>query len=94
MKYENDKLKCTNCGNLQEGKIAAKQKIKKPEKRGSGIIENDKNIFADYEHVCEKCSYNKAQIIMRPPHISDEDDIVMLRCGKCGKSIHLEKKPM
>lgn len=89
MKTEDSKLKCIKCGNVQEGKIIAKQEINKPKKKGSGIIKNDKNIFADYEHECESCGYDKAEVIMRPPQISDEDDVVMLRCGKCGKSIHL-----
>ncbi len=94
MKAENNKLKCIICDNVQEGELSIKQKIKKLKKRGSGVIENDKNIFADYEHGCERCGYKKAQIIMRAPHISDEDNIVMLRCGKCGKSVHLERKSM
>jgi len=36
----------------------------------------------------------KVQIIMMGPFISDEDDIIMLKCGKCGKSVHLERKSM
>ena len=94
MRFEEYKLKCIHCGNSQDGDIISKQKIKKPIERGSGIIESDKNIFADYEHECESCGYKKAQIIMRGPFISDEDDVVMLKCGKCGKSIHLERKSM
>jgi len=94
MKLKEDKLNCIDCGNTQDGEIISKQEIKKPKEKGAGIIDSDKNIFADYKHECISCGYNKAQIIMRGPFISDEDDVIMLKCGKCGKSIHLERKSM
>lgn len=94
LKAENNKLRCISCGNIHDGEIVARQKIKKPAEKGSGVIKEDKNIFADYDYKCKNCGYNKAQIIIRGPSVSDEDDIVMLRCGKCGKSVHLERKSM
>jgi len=84
-------LICISCNNIEKGEISSTTKIKiKPEK-GKGVIE-DKDIFADYDFLCSKCGHNKAQAIIRAPHVSDEDDPVYFRCGKCGHTKQVAKK--
>lgn len=91
--YETNKLICVNCNNIEEGTIASSTKIKEKEKKGKGFVE-DNNMFADYEFVCKKCGHNKAQVIMRPAYISDENDPVYLKCGKCGNTKQIARKVM
>ena len=51
-----------------------------------------KNEFATYKHKCVKCSYEKAQVIDMGISYSDEDNLILLKCGKCGWSERVGKK--
>lgn len=51
-----------------------------------------KNEFATYKHKCQKCDYNKAQVIDMGISYSDEDNLIFLKCGKCGWSERVGKK--
>lgn len=75
-------FKCDKCGFTEEAKdsLVIKNKIKKPEKIGEGVI-NDRNIFATYKHKCEKCGYDKVQVLDLGIFYSDEDNLIMLKCG-------------
>ncbi len=87
-------FKCTNCGREETGSdFIISEKIIKNEKIGAGVVK-DKNIFADYPFKCKKCGYGKSEIIERQPYISDEDTLTYLKCGKCGWTEGLAKKPM
>ncbi len=88
---EQGKLICISCKNIEYGEITSVTKIKKQKHIGKGIVE-DKDIFADYDFVCKKCGHDKAQVIIRGPQISDEDDPIYLKCGKCGKAEQLARK--
>lgn len=90
MHHENGKMVCRKCGHFQEGKISSSEKFTKKEK-GKGVV-NDINIFADYDFVCEKCGFNKAQVIERGPDYSDEDSVTMFKCGKCSRVTDVTKK--
>jgi len=85
-------LLCNECGLLERDKgISSKEKIKKKTKIGKGVIKGE-NKYADYENICEKCGYDKAQIIDKGIFYSDEDNLILLKCGKCGWSERIGRK--
>lgn len=51
-----------------------------------------KNEFATYKNKCQKCGYGKAQVIDIGAFYSDEDYLILLKCGKCGWSERVGKK--
>lgn len=86
-------IKCKNCDYFVEAKVdhlVEEEKIKHEEPKGEGVIENE-NPFATYNHKCVKCGYGKAQIIDAGVSYSDEDNLIMLKCGKCGHSERVGK---
>ena len=87
----NSRFVCISCNNIEEGELTSIVTLKKNLKKGSGIIE-DKDIFADHDFLCKNCGHTKAQIIMKGPQVSDEDDPVYLKCGKCKKTQQLARK--
>ncbi|MBI2045655.1 hypothetical protein HYT23_06355 [Candidatus Pacearchaeota archaeon] len=58
---------------------------------GEGVVK-DENEFADYPNKCKKCGYDKAQIIDMGVSYSDEDNLILLKCGKCGCSDRIGNK--
>jgi DNA-directed RNA polymerase subunit M/transcription elongation factor TFIIS len=90
-KIDNNKsyLFCDKCQSFELVKtenssgMVSNEKIEKQEERGAGISK-DENEFANYNHICKKCGYNKAQIIDMGIFYSDEDNLILLKCGKCG----------
>ena len=83
-------FKCPNCGFseiIEKNNLAVSEKMRKPEKRGEGAVD-DKNTFATYNHKCEKCGYYKAEVIDVGIFYSDEDNLILIKCGKCG---HVER---
>ena len=87
-------LKCRQCNffkKIQAKPLIETEKIKHKPNVGEGII-RDKNIFATYHHKCKKCGYGKAQILDLGIFYSDEDNLIMLECGKCGYSERVSKK--
>ena len=71
-------------------KLIEKEKIKH-EEIGRGVV-TDKNTFATYDHECEKCGHKKAEVIDVGVLYSDEDNLILLKCGKCGYSERVGKK--
>lgn len=88
-------LKCNKCNYSEEMKegenLTIKQQMKAKKEIGKGSIE-DKDIFATHEFVCKKCGNTKAQIIDRGIGYSDEDNLLLLKCSKCGFSQRTTKK--
>ena len=85
---------CTHCGYYKEGGVkilVETEKIPKKAAVGEGVVSSI-NEFATYSHKCEKCGYNKAQVVDMGQWYSDEDNVVVLRCGKCGWAEHMERK--
>ena len=81
-------FKCSNCNfseDMKDGSLKVREKLNKKEEKGKGVG-SDENIFATYTHKCEKCGYNKVQILDAGTYYSDEDNLVLLMCGKCGWS--------
>ena len=88
-----DFLKCLDCGfieGMSELFLKTSEKIKKDE-IGSGVKDN-KNIFATYSNICKKCGHGKAQILDLGIFYSDEDNLIMLKCGNCGFSEKIGRK--
>ncbi len=83
-------LVCDGCGFTKEVDILSlksKEEIKSEKEKGTAVGE-EKNVFATYKHKCEKCGYDKCEFIDLGPQISDEDELILLKCGKCG---HVER---
>lgn len=71
-------------------KIIEREKIKHKD-RGKGFVK-DEDVFADYKHKCKKCGYNKSEVMDLGAQYSDENELIMLKCGKCGYTERVEKK--
>ena len=87
-------LKCAHCGYSEKFKgksMIEKEKIFRKGKTGDRILKNE-NEFATYKHKCPKCGHNKAQVIDVGIFYSDEDNLILLKCGKCGWSERIGKK--
>jgi DNA-directed RNA polymerase subunit M/transcription elongation factor TFIIS len=97
IKKENEKtfLVCNPCNFMQEildyEGLKLKGIIDKEKVLGEGFVK-DNNEFADYDNICKKCGHNKAQIIDMGIFYSDEDNLILLRCGKCGYSERIGRK--
>ena len=86
--------KCHYCGfsKKMKGKsLIEKEKIGKKAKIGNKVLKSE-NEFATYKHKCQKCGYGKAQVIDVGSFYSDEDALILLKCGKCGWSERIGKK--
>lgn len=94
--YKNDDGKyilfCNNC-NLSLGiakPLREKEKILN-KKIKEGFVKEE-NEYANYHNICKKCGYEKAQIIDLGVFYSDEDNLIFLKCGKCGYSERIGRK--
>ena len=72
-------IRCNKCNFSKEvtKDLIAKEKIKHKAKRGKGVSK-DENVFATYDHKCEKCNYEfeKEKIPKRCPYCSAEKTII------------------
>jgi len=50
------------------------------------------NILAVHDFVCKRCGFDKAELIEISANYSDEDNILRMKCGKCGHVEQLEGK--
>ena len=89
---DGDSFECVKCGYREKSPDLISDEVmpKKPEIK-EGVVK-DKNVNATFDFKCEKCSYNKAEVIERQPYVSDEDSLTFLRCGKCGFTRQLARK--
>ncbi|MDE1849040.1 MAG: hypothetical protein KGH55_03345 [Nanoarchaeota archaeon] len=71
-------------------KIIEKEIIKH-KKIGEGVVK-DRDVFATFDHRCKKCGYGKAELLDLGAQYSDENELVMIKCGKCGYTERIEKK--
>lgn len=87
-----DKVYCKKCksAKLSEGKGNFSETHKKKEV-GQGFIEGI-NPSANYDHKCKKCGHIGVEIIDVGILYSDEDNLILLKCGKCGFSERLGHK--
>ena len=83
---------CGKCGFSRKVKPLKEKESMEPKKKlGEGIIKNE-NPWANYHNKCPKCGYGKAQVIDMGIFYSDEDNLIMLKCGKCRYSERIGKK--
>jgi len=47
-------------------------------------VMDEKNVLAVHDFKCPKCGYDKAELIEMSCNYTDEDNIFMMKCGKCG----------
>ena len=89
-------IKCHHCGfsrKAKEKSLVEKEKILHKYQIGRAFkVSDEKNEFATYNHKCQKCGYGKAQVIDMGIFYSDEDNLILLKCGKCGWSERIGKK--
>lgn len=71
--------------------LGASEKIKQKESVGKGVS-SEKDSFATYDNLCKKCGYDKAQVLDMGVFYSDEDNLILLKCGKCGFSERIGRK--
>ena len=50
------------------------------------------NHLAVYDYLCKKCGHGKAEMLEIGAFYSDEDNVVKMKCGKCGFVERLEGK--
>ena len=88
-------FQCSSCGFVETvadaSTLNVKETIISEKTRGEGVGES-KNEFADYPNVCKKCGHGFAQILDLGIFISDEDNLILLKCGKCGHSERIGRK--
>lgn len=56
-------------------------------------VATEGNPLAVYPHKCSKCGYEKAELIEVGIEISDEDQRIRYKCGKCGHVEDVSEKP-
>lgn len=86
-------VKCAHCGFSRRTKgksLIEREKIFHKAKTKEKILKSE-NEFATYKHKCQKCGYGKAQVIDLGVFYSDEDNLILLKCGKCGWSERVGK---
>lgn len=82
---------CNQCGwykiMCRKVTLVEKEKIEQEPEKGKGVVK-DKNALARFFSKCPKCGYNKAEIQDIGMQYSDEDTLILIKCGKCG---HVER---
>ena len=90
-------LFCDNCQKFSLTKtkenliISSSEKIQNEKEKGQGVSKEE-NLLANYKNICKKCGYEKAQILDMGIFYSDEDNLILLKCGKCGFSERVGRK--
>ena len=78
-------LKCDECGFESEADLTSSEEIERPEKIGKGVVPGI-NTYATYKHECKKCGHVGAEVNDLGVQWSDEDNLFLITCGKCGHS--------
>jgi DNA-directed RNA polymerase subunit M/transcription elongation factor TFIIS len=74
-----------SCGftKILDSKISSTEKIKKPEEKGKGVAE-EKETTKGFPNKCKKCGYKYSNVIDLGASYSDEANIYLFKCKKCG----------
>jgi len=75
-------LVCT-CGFYKKANLTISESIKEKEPVGEGILD-EKRKAVNFPHTCPKCKHEGCEVIDLGPHYSDESDIHLYICDKCG----------
>ena len=73
----------------QEGEILISKSLDEGKRLD---ISDGINPLAVHHHPCKNCGHQSAELIEIAPFYSDEDSIIRMKCGKCGKVEQLEGK--
>lgn len=73
-----------SCGHVNQlhKKLEAGEKAPRQETKGSGIATQLKS--AGFPHTCKKCGFGFCEPTQLNPSYSDESDILLFKCKKCG----------
>lgn len=69
--------------------ISHSTKIKLSKKVGKGVLKTNEDINMGFPNKCSKCGHGKASVANLGPQYSDESDVALYKCKKCG---HVERK--
>ncbi|MDP2925496.1 MAG: hypothetical protein Q8N99_03935 [Nanoarchaeota archaeon] len=86
LKEENGKtIGYCSCGFKRTSGIdlSSVDKEKKSTIRAGGVISNQDNIEG-FDHICKKCSHDKAEVMDLGENSTNESNIYLYRCLKCG----------
>lgn len=88
-------LLCNRCGwfKIIEGasNILKVQSTFSHETKGQGVV--DKSLLnKGYKHKCKFCDNEDVEILDAGARYSDEDNLILLRCLRCGASERLGRK--
>ncbi len=69
--------------------LSSVEKSKKT-KKGEGVISDiHKKTSGGVKHICKKCGYDEAEVIDLGAQLTDESNIYLFKCLKCG---HAERQ--
>jgi DNA-directed RNA polymerase subunit M/transcription elongation factor TFIIS len=90
-------LLCNRCGwfkILKDTKIeiTSNERVSQEDKKGEGVASKQDHLIEGYHNVCKKCGHEFAEILDAGIRISDEDNLILLRCLKCGASLRIGRK--
>jgi len=81
-----------NCGFTEVKPITENVTLKENPKHTRIEVMDEVNRVAVHDHKCKNCGYDKAEIIDKGQMYSDEDDVILFKCGRCGKIEMLDNK--
>ncbi len=82
---------CKKCNTSKESAGTSFSEKHTNEIRGSGIT-SEKSASATYDNKCKKCGHTGADVIDVGVLFSDEDHLILLKCGNCGFSERVGRK--
>jgi len=84
-KINGGKFGFCNCGFVKEAYSDIKVKSKFPEqiKKGEGVVNEDIS-KEGFPHKCKKCSFDYCEIYDLGASYSDESNVYLFKCKKCG----------
>ena len=86
-------MSCPNGHSQPKMVTEAKTSLEKNRQEGKILEASDgKNILAVHDHICKRCGYGKAEMLEIGASYGDEDNVVKMKCGKCGIVEQLEGK--
>lgn len=72
---------CGFIGEVDEDFVISEKPIKVTEGKGILVPDQDKDGFP---HTCDKCGYGKADVVDLGASYSDESNVYLFKCKKCG----------
>ena len=71
-----------------DGEFSISEKIQKKDEIGEGVIAEDKSLKG-FPHDCSKCGYCGCEVFDLGAFYSDESNVYLYKCKKCG---HVERQ--